>query len=309
MQTRFSIFSILFVLLLGLNACVAPVAPAAAPQSQVVDRYANPEVLVDTQWVLDHLNDANARFIDVSGKQETFDNGHLAGAVYINLQSLTNPEDSTRGQILTQDALSALLSGLGVTHENTLVFYDDANNLLAARAYWVLKYYQHGDVRIYNGGTKKWIADGQSLTTEAAEFAASDYIAKEADLTIRTTAEYVLEHLDDPGTVLCDARSPGEYIGTDVRAKRGGHIPDAINIEWIHAVNEDGAFKDARSLYELYSKAGFTPDKEIITYCQTGVRGAHTWFVLRELLGYPNVRNYDGSWEEYGNRDDTPVQS
>ena len=128
-------------------------------------------------------------------------------------------------------------------------------------------------------------------------------------MAIRTTTEYVLDHLDDENVVLCDTRGPEEFAGTDVRAKRGGHIPGAINVEWVNAVNADGTFKDARALFDLYTKAGFVPDKQIITYCQTGVRGAHTWFVLKELLGYPDVRNYDGSWEEYGNRDDTPIES
>ncbi|GIV77966.1 MAG: sulfurtransferase [Litorilinea sp.] len=312
MNVRKWILVPLLLLAVVAGACTAPAAPAASPageQAAAPEGYARPEVLVDTEWVLAHLDDPNVRFIEL-GSQEDYDAGHLPGAVHVDLfADMTNPEDSTRGQILTQEALSALMSRLGVTRDQTVVFYDRNDNLLAARAYWVLKYYQHEDVRIYNGGTKQWEAAGQSYSTDPVEVAATDYVAGEPDLSIRTTAEYVLEHLDDPSTVLCDTRNPNEYAGTDVRAARGGHIPGAINVEWVHAVNSDGTFKDARSLYELYTKAGFTPDKEIITYCQTGVRGAHTWFVLRELLGFPNVRNYDGSWEEYGNREDTPIES
>jgi thiosulfate/3-mercaptopyruvate sulfurtransferase len=134
-------------------------------------------------------------------------------------------------------------------------------------------------------------------------------VAQAPDLAIRTTTDYVLEHLEDDSVVMCDARNPEEYAGTDVRSARGGHVPGAVNIDWVYNVDEDGTFKEAKALYDLYTKAGFTPDKQIITYCQTGVRGAHTWFVLRELLGFPDVRNYDGSWEEYGNRSDTPIDS
>lgn len=302
----------ILALLLLNTVFAACVAPAAATELQIapVEVYTNPDVLVDTQWVLDHLDDPSVRLIDVSGKVEDYVAGHLPGAVYVSTGAeMTNPEDSTKGQILTQDALSALLSRLGITPETTVVFYDGSSNLLATRAFWVLKYYQHADAKVYNGGTLKWVADGQELVTDTVEVTPTDYVAQDADLNIRTTTDYVLEHLDDSNTVLCDTRGPEEYTGTDVRSARGGHIPGAINVEWINAVNQDGTFKDARALFDLYTQAGFLPDKQIITYCQTGVRGAHTWFVLKELLGYPDVRNYDGSWEEYGNREDTPIES
>ena len=152
-------------------------------------------------------------------------------------------------------------------------------------------------------------ADGQQLITEVASVAASNqYLAGQPDPAIRTDWQYVVDHLDDSSTLFCDTRGPKEYAGTDVRSERGGHVPGAINVEWVNAVNPDGTFRDAEALATLYGKAGFSPDKEIITYCQTGVRGAHTWFLLRELLGYPDVRNYDGSWEEYGNRTDSPIE-
>ncbi|MCC6168221.1 MAG: sulfurtransferase [Caldilineaceae bacterium] len=309
MKTHIWIAFALLLLNAVVAACVAPAA-ATTPEIAPVEVYANPDVLVDTQWVLDHLDDPNVRLVDVSGKAEDYAAGHLPGAVYVSTGGeMTNPEDSTKGQILTQDALSALLNRIGVTPETTVVFYDGSSNLLATRAFWVLKYYQHSDVKVYNGGRLKWAADGRQLVTDAVTVTPTEYVAQDPDLAIRTTTEYVLEHLDDPNTVLCDTRGPEEFTGTDVRAKRGGHIPGAINVEWVNAVNDDGAFKEARALFDLYTKAGFVPDKQIITYCQTGVRGAHTWFVLKELLGYPDVRNYDGSWEEYGNRDDTPIES
>ena len=266
--------------------------------------------LVDTEWILAHANDPGVRLLDVRSKQEGYDEGHLPGAIYVNpSEKLTNPGDATRGQILTEDALSEVLSAIGVTNDDTIVLYDDISNLWAARAYWALKYYQHDDVRIYNGGIKKWLADGQELTTETPVLFPSTYIANEANPDIRTTTEYVLAHLDDDNVVLCDTRNPEEHAGTDVRSSRGGHVPGSINVEWIHSVNEDGTFRDTSSLEELYTKAGFARDKQIVTYCQTGVRGAHTWFVLSQLLGYPDVRNYDGSWEEYGNSDGTPIES
>lgn len=304
----------LFVLLLlilstVLSACVAPAA-SSSPAAAAPTEYANPELLVDTEWVIANLDAPNVRFLDLAGNADDYAAGHIPGALYVNgFGDLSNPEDSTRGQILTQDALSALFSRLGISADTTVVVYDNTNNLWASRAYWTFKYYQHADVRVYNGGLKKWIADGQALSTDEVVVTPTEYVAADADPAIRTTTEYVLERIDDEGVVLCDTRNPEEFAGTDVRSARGGHIPGAINIEWVNAIQSDGTFKDAQALYDLYTKAGFVPDKQIITYCQTGVRGAHTWFVLRELLGFPDVRNYDGSWEEYGNREDTPIQS
>lgn len=311
MKKRLLPIWILLLVVLVLGACAAPGPQAGTVADETVaEDYAKPEVLVDTAWVLDHLDDENIRLIDVSGTEEVFTAGHLPGAQFVNWQTdLTNPDDPVRGQILTREALSEVLSRLGVENDDTVVFYDDTSNLFAARAYWVLKYYQHDDVRIYNGGTKKWSADGQQLTTEMASVPPSQYVAGEPDTTLRTDWQYVVDHVGDSSTLFCDVRGPKEYAGTDVRSARGGHVPGAINVEWSNAVNPDGTFRDAVSLAELYRKAGFSPDKEIITYCQTGVRGAHTWFVLHELLNYPNVRNYDGSWEDYGNQEDSPIES
>ena len=269
--------------------------------------YAN-DVLVDTEWIEAHVEDPSVRVLEVGGNAEAFGEGHLPGAAFLSMGRLSNPDDPVRGQIATAAQVSAALSSVGVEREQTLVLYDRRNNLSAARAYWVLKYYQHTDVRIYNGGTPKWSQDGRALIRETDEREPSSYEAGPADPAIRTTWQYVMDHTDDPATLFCDTRSPEEHLGRDVRAERGGHIPGSINLEWTAAVNSNGTFKSVEELATLYGAAGFTSDRQIITYCQSGVRGAHTWFVLSELLGYPNVRNYDGSWGEYGNNPDSRIE-
>ena len=267
------------------------------------------DVLVDTEWIEAHAADPSLRVLEVGGNANAFGEGHLPGAVFLSMRSLSNPDDPIGGQIATAAQVSAALSNMGLGRDQTVVLYDRRNNLQAARAYWVLKYYQHADVRIYNGGTPKWTEDGQVMSTVMVEYEPSDYQAGPPDPEIRTTWQYVVDHTDDPATLFCDTRGPEEYLGRDVRAERGGRIPGSINVEWTAAVNANGTFKSSEELAALYGGAGFTPDKQIITYCQSGVRGAHTWFVLSELLGYPSVRNYDGSWVEYGNNPESPVEN
>ena len=284
-------------------------SPAGSADFAPGDGYANAGALVDTEWMLANLREPDVRLIDVSSRREVYVEGHLPGAQFIQWNTeLVNPDDPVEGRILGREALSRLLSRLGVANDDKVVVYDNANNLFAARAYWVLKYYRHADVRIYNGGRKKWVAAGEELTTEIEPVSPGVYAAGEPDLRIATDWNYVVDNIDDPSTLYCDARRPDEYEGKELLSARGGRIPGAMNVEWSESVKEDGTFLEAGSLAELYQSAGFTPDKEIITYCQTGVRGAHTWFVLSELLGYPSVRNYDGSWAEYGNRADSPIQ-
>lgn len=267
------------------------------------------DVLVDTEWIEAHAADPSLRVLEVGGNANAFGEGHLPGAAFVSMRSLSNPDDPIGGQIATAAQVSAALSNVGLGRDQTVVLYDRRNNLQAARVYWVLKYYQHADVRIYNGGTPKWTEDGQVMSTVMVEYEPSDYQAGPPDPEIRTTWQYVVDHTDDPATLFCDTRSPEEYLGRDVRAERGGRIPGSINVEWTAAVNANGTFKSSEELAALYGGAGFTPDKQIITYCQSGVRGAHTWFVLSELLGYPSVRNYDGSWVEYGNNPESPVEN
>lgn len=275
-----------------------------------VSEYAT-SVLVDTEWVLENVGQEGVVLVHLGGDLEDYLEKHIPGAVFITLSDLNNPDDPITGQIGTPEQVAAALGGLGISAESTVVLYDDNSNLLAARAYWVLKYYQHELVYVYNGGLVSWELDGQEVASgEAPEIEAVEYEIAEADLEIRTTGDYVLEHLDDENVQLCDNRSADEYLGLDVRADRGGHIPGAINLEWIDTIDpETATFKSYEELDELFRLAGFDREKQIITYCQTGVRGAHVWFVLRELLGYPDVRNYDGSWVEYGNNPDAPIDN
>jgi len=287
----------------------AVVASCASDSAETSGRSYAKDVLVDAEWIEANMEDSGVRVLEVGGNADAFGEGHLPGASFLSMGQLSNPDDPIRGQIATEAQVSAALSGAGVGRDQTVVLYDRRNNLLAARAYWVLKYFQHADVRIYNGGAPKWTEDGRALSMETTEYEPSDYQAGPADPEIRTTWQYVVDHTDDPSTLFCDTRGPDEYLGRDVRADRGGHIPGSINVEWTAAVNSNGTFKSADALAALYGGAGFTPDRQIITYCQSGVRGAHTWFVLSELLGYPSVRNYDGSWGEYGNNPESPIES
>ena len=295
-----------------LGFAILLVAAACSGSGEVAESgpvaYAE-DVLVDTEWLQARADDPSVRVIEVGGSDEAYGEGHIPGAAFLSMGLLSNPDAAIQNMIATQDQVSAALSSLGVEQGQTVVLHDRQNNLQAARAYWVLKYYQHPEVRVLNGGVRKWTADGGALTLDALEVTASTYRAGPADEAIRTTWQDVVDATDDPSTLMCDVRSPNEHLGRDVRAERGGHIPGSINLEWTVAIQPDGTFKSAADLSALYTSAGFTADKQIITYCQSGVRGAHTWFVLSELLGYPDVRNYDGSWLEYGNNPESPIES
>jgi thiosulfate/3-mercaptopyruvate sulfurtransferase len=270
-------------------------------------------VLVSTEWVQGHMNDPNIRLIEVDVDTTAYEQGHIPGAIGLNWQ--TQLQDPVRRDIPSKERLEAILGELGVSDTHTIVLYGDNNNWFAAYAFWVLKVYGHDDARIMDGGRKKWLLEGRPITTEVPRYPPTQYRAKEPDMSLRAFFPQVIESLHKPEFALVDVRSPQEYTGELIAppgmmetAQRGGHIPGARNIPWAQAVREDGSFKSPDELRALYESQGITPDKQVIAYCRIGERSSHTWFVLKYLLGYPHVRNYDGSWTEWGNIVAAPIE-
>jgi thiosulfate/3-mercaptopyruvate sulfurtransferase len=271
-------------------------------------------VLVSTEWIADHLNDPNVVVAEVDENPAVYDEGHIPGAVKLHWRE--DLQDPVERDLVEKDAFEALLGRLGIANETTVVLYGDKNNWFAAYAYWYLKIYGHEDVRIVDGGRTKWIDEGRELTTDVPSPAPATYRARERDESIRVRRDDVLARLHSGGIALVDVRSPQEYAGELIAppgyeqegASRAGHIPGAQSIPWAQAVRDDGTFKPAGELRQLYEGKGVSADKEVRAYCRIGERSAHTWFVLRELLGYGNVKNYDGSWTEWGNLVDVPIE-
>jgi thiosulfate/3-mercaptopyruvate sulfurtransferase len=270
------------------------------------------DVLVDADWVEAHLDDPNVVLVEVDEDTTAYDKGHIPGAVRIDWKA--DLQDPVRRDFVDKAQFEALLSAKGITPEETVVLYGGNNNWFAAYAYWYFKLYGHGDVRLLDGGRKRWELDSRTLVTDVPQRPATTYLAHEQDRSIRAFRDDVLAAIGSQ--YLVDVRSPDEYAGRllapahlpQEQSQRGGHIPTAANIPWSKAANDDGTFKSDEELTELYSAAGVGVDKETIAYCRIGERSAHTWFVLHELLGNPNVRNYDGSWTEYGSLVGVPVQ-
>jgi len=277
--------------------------------------YAHPEMLVDTAWVAEHLKDANVRVVESDEDILLYDQGHVPGAVMIDWVGDLN--DRVRRDYLGREGFERLCAAKGIGNDTTVVFYGDKNNWWACYALWVFQLFGHANVKIMNGGRKKWIDDGRPLSKETPHYPATAYHAPErADYKVRAYRDQVMEHVQAKRP-LVDVRSPAEYTGELLHmeaypqegALRGGHIPGARNIPWGKAVREDGTFKPAAELRELYETAnGLRPDQNVIAYCRIGERSSHTWFVLTYLLGYPNVRNYDGSWTEWGNLVGVPIE-
>jgi thiosulfate/3-mercaptopyruvate sulfurtransferase len=276
--------------------------------------YAKPDVLVETAWVAERLNDPNIRVVEVDVDTTAYAQGHVPGAVGFDWKSdIQNP---VRRDFVDRAAFEALAGRAGIANDHTVVFYGDNNNWFATWAYWLFKYYGHRDARVMNGGRKKWIDEGRPLETAVPSYPKTTYRAQDPDQSIRAFRQQVFERVGQPGVGLVDVRSPKEFTGELLApenlpqegAQRGGHIPGAANVPWATAVREDGTFKSAEELRAIYEPKGITADKEIVAYCRIGERSSHTWFVLRELLGYPKVRNYDGSWTEWGSLVDVPIE-
>ena len=275
--------------------------------------YAKP-VLVTTDWLAEHLNDDGVVVAEVDENPDLYDEGHIAGAVKLHWRD--DLQDPVERDLVDKPTFERLLSERGIANDTTLVLYGDKNNWFAAYAYWYLKIYGHRDVRILDGGRQKWADEGREFTTETPQPRQADYEANERDESIRTYRDSVRAQIGQQSKALVDVRSPQEYAGDLVAppgyeqegAQRAGHIPTAASIPWATAVRDDGTFKSADELRELYEGKGVTPEKEVTAYCRIGERSAHTWFVLRELLGYETVKNYDGSWTEWGNLVDVPIE-
>ncbi len=277
-------------------------------------QYAHPEVLVDTEWVANHLNDPKVRLVEVDVDTNSYDTGHARGAVGWNWKKDT--QQPVNRDIPDQAAWEALVSRSGISDDTTIVFYGDNNNWFATFAFWLAKLYGHKDARMMNGGRKKWIDEGRELTTEQPTVKATAYKAQEPNWDLRATRDLVREYLQQSQRALVDVRSPKEYSGELLApenlpqegAQRGGHIPGAANIPWGMAVRDDGTFKPVEELRSLYEGKGVSSDKQVIAYCRIGERSSHTWFVLKYLLGYDDVRNYDGSWTEWGSLIGAPIE-
>jgi thiosulfate/3-mercaptopyruvate sulfurtransferase len=275
--------------------------------------YANPKVLVSTDWVYEHLGEPNVAIVEVDVDTKAYEEGHVPGAIAWNWQ--TQLCDTVQRDIIKKADLEKLLGQSGISNDTTIVLYGDNNNWFAAWAFWQLKVYGHEDVRLMNGGRKKLLAEGRELSTETPAVSKTSYRAKNPDLSLRIFMPEMMKTYQSANTALVDVRSADEFTGKILAppglpetCQRGGHIPGATNIGWGLACNEDGTFKNYNELKSLYEGQGVTPDKEVVAYCRIGERSSHSWFVLKYLLGYPNVKNYDGSWTEWGNLVAAPLE-
>ncbi len=279
-------------------------------------RVAHPESTVETDWVADHLNDDNVVLIEVDVDTEAYAQGHIPGAIGWNWTTQLN--DTLRRDVLSREEMQRLLGQSGITRRTTIVLYGDNNNWFATYAFWQIKMYGHKRLTVMNGGRQKWIDEGRELTTEVLTPTPRIYRAPNPDPSLRATRDYMLELAwTDNNVGLVDVRAPAEYSGELLAppnlpqegSQRGGHIPGAANVPWASAVNEsDGTFKSVEELREIYGGKGITGDREIVAYCRIGERSSHTWFVLSQILGYGKVRNYDGSWTEYGSIVGAPIE-
>jgi len=289
--------------------------PVGADPAQKLQSYAHPDKLVTTEWLAEHADDPGLVIVESDEDVLLYDTGHIPGAVKVDWH--TDLQDPVARDYLDGEGFARLLSEKGIGRDDTVVFYGDNFNWWAAYALWVFSLFGHPDVRLLDGGRTKWIAEGRPVTTEVPSRPSTDYpVVERSDAAIRAFRDDVLAHLR-AGAPLVDVRSPEEYAGTKLHmpeypqegALRGGHIPGAASVPWKRAANEDGTFKDTDELRAIYEKEqGLSPDGDVIAYCRIGERSSHTWFVLTHLLGFGHVRNYDGSWTEWGNLVRAPIE-
>jgi thiosulfate/3-mercaptopyruvate sulfurtransferase len=282
----------------------------------MTNQYAHPEVLVSTEWVAEHLHNPAVRIVESDEDVLLYDQGHIPGAVKIDWHA--DEQDQVRRDFIDAAGFERLMSSRGIANNTTVVFYGDKNNWYACYTFWLFKLYGHVDCRVMNGGRATWEAEGRPLAHDLPGFPATSYAARPPDLSIRAFRDEVLRDYVQAGEgrALVDVRSPQEYSGEVLAmvnypqegAQRAGHIPGARSIPWARAANDDGTFKSASALRALYEDQGITPNKRVVAYCRIGERSSHTWFVLTQLLGYPNVKNYDGSWTEWGSMVGVPIE-
>jgi len=281
-----------------------------------MSQYAHPEMLVGTAWVAEHGADDGVRVLEVDEDVLLYEQGHVPGALKLDWH--TELQRSDIRDFIDATGFAELMASRGVSNDTTVVLYGDKSNWWAAYALWFLRYNGHADVRLMDGGRQKWVAEKRPMVSAVPDVAAGSYRVPYRDATIRAFAPDVLRHLmavKDGTGALIDVRSPQEYTGEKLHmpeypqegALRGGHVPGAVNIPWASAVNADGTFKSADALRKLYATKGVTRDKDVVAYCRIAERSSHTWFVLKYLLGFRDVRNYDGSWTEWGNMVGVPI--
>ncbi|HKR98378.1 MAG TPA: sulfurtransferase [Candidatus Dormibacteraeota bacterium] len=277
--------------------------------------YAHPEVLVSTDWTDEHRNDPSVRILEVDwDPSSAYELGHIPGSALVDWKKDIN--DPIRRDILSREQFESLMSRVGAGPETTLIVYGDMRNWFAAFAFWTFKIYGHQDVRLMNGGRRKWIDEGREITEDTPQFTPGAYKAPEPDKSLRSFLNDVRQVIGRDDFSLVDVRSPAEYKGEIAAppeyategAQRTGHIPGAVNIPWAQAIQDDDTFKPVDQLRDLYAGVGVVPERSVITYCRIGERSSHTWFVLKYLLGFPVVTNYDGSWSEWGNAIAVPVE-
>jgi thiosulfate/3-mercaptopyruvate sulfurtransferase len=282
----------------------------------MAEGYAHPEVVVSTEWLAEHLDDPKVRVVESDEDVLLYETGHIPGAVKIDWH--TDQQDQLRRDFVDKAGIEKLAASKGISNDTTVVLYGDRNNWYATYTFWLFRMYGHQDLRVLDGGRSKWAAEGRPMVKDVPTYPATSYTATAPDLSIRAFRDEVLrEYVHSPaGKALVDVRSPAEYNGEVIAmvnypqegAQRAGHIPGARSIPWAKAANEDGTFKSADELRALYEGEAVTPDKKVVAYCRIGERSSHTWFVLTQLLGYPGVKNYDGSWTEWGSLVGVPIE-